>query len=95
MQSAFKGDEMKGMETEPKAKAINLTYEERQAMLVLRKLILRKPEAVGMVMQGMTRAGAVSMLVQITSELNALQLVARAFSEAAKAIVQLDKKEAA
>ncbi len=80
------------MEMEPKA--INLTYEERQALLVLRKLIQRKPEAVGLVMQGMTRAGAVSMLVQITNELNALQLVARAFSEAAKAIVQLDKKEA-
>jgi len=81
------------METEPKA--INLTYEERQALLVIRKLIQRKPEAVGMVMQGMTRAGAVSMLLHIRDELQALQLIARAFSEAAKAIVQLDKKEAA
>ncbi len=80
------------METEPKAKAINLTYEERQAMLVLRKLILRKPEVVGMLVQGVTRTGAVSMLLHVKDELEALQMVARAFSEAAKAIVQLDKQ---
>ena len=77
------------METEPK---VGLTYEERQALPVILRLLKRNPEAATLLVKGMARAGAVSMLVQITSELNALQHVARAFSEAAGAIVQIDKQ---
>ena len=79
------------METEPK---ISLTYEERQALPVILKLIKRKPEAVALLVKGMTRSAALSIMVQVRDELNALQCVARAFSEAAGATVQLDKKEA-
>ena len=78
------------METEPK---ISLTYEERQALPVVLKLIKRKPEAVALLMKDMTKAGAISMLLQVRDELNTLQIVARAFIEAADAIVQLDKKK--
>jgi hypothetical protein len=83
------------METEPKAKTINLTYDERQALQVIRNLLKRKPEAATLLVKDMTKASAVSMLLQVRDELQALQLIARAFSEAAGAIVQLDKKEAA
>jgi len=78
------------MTTEPK---ISLTYEERQALPVIQKLIKRKPEAVALLMKDMTKAGAISMLLQVRDELNTLQIVARAFIEAADAIVQLDKKK--
>ena len=78
------------MSDEPK---ISLTYEERQALPVVLRLIKRNPEAVGMVMQGMTRAGAVAMLQQLSVELDALQTVAAAFSEAAGAIVRIDKEK--
>ena len=79
------------MTTEPKA--INLTYEERQALPVIQRLIKRKPEAAALLVKGMTKTGAVAILRQVSDELQALQIVARAFSEAAGAIVQLDKKE--
>ena len=78
------------MEMEPK---VGLTYEERQALPVILRLLKRNPEAATLLVKGMTRTGAVAILVQLTSELNALQLVARAFSEAAGAIVQIDKEK--
>ena len=36
-------------------KKIALTYEERQAMPVIRKLLKRKPEAAALLMQDMTK----------------------------------------
>ena len=78
------------MSDEPK---IHLTYEERNALPVILKLIKRKPEAVALLMKDVTKAGARTMLMQIRDELSALQTVARAFSEAAGAIVQIDKEK--
>lgn len=78
------------MSDEPK---ISLTYEERNALPVILKLIKRKPEAVALLMKDVTKAGAAAMLQQVSIELNALQIVARAFSEASFAIVQLDKQK--
>ena len=77
------------MSDEPK---INLTYEERQALPVILKLIKRKPEAVALLMKDVTKAGAVAMLHQVSRELRDLQIVAAAFSKAAGAIVQIEKE---
>lgn len=74
-------------------KPISLTYEERQALPVILKLIKRKPEAVALLMKDVAKAGAVAMLQQVTRELDAMQIMARAFSEAAGAIVQIDKEK--
>lgn len=78
------------MSDEPK---ISLTYEERQALPVILNLINRKPEAVALLMKDVTKAGAVAMLHQVSRELDAMQIMARAFSEAAGAIVQIDKQK--
>ena len=78
------------MSNEPK---ISLTYEERQALPVIQKLIKRKPEVVALLMKDVTKVGAVAMLHQVSRELRDLQIMARAFSEASAAIMQMDKKE--
>jgi hypothetical protein len=75
--------------TEPK---IALTYEERQAMPVIRKLLKRKPEAAALLMQDMTKAGAVAMLLQVKKELADLLAVSQAMSAAAAEIAKLDKQ---
>jgi hypothetical protein len=74
-------------------KKIALTYEERQAMPVIRKLLKRKPEAAALLMQDMTKAGAVAVLLQAQKELTDLHLMAQAFSAAAAEIVKLDKQD--
>jgi hypothetical protein len=75
--------------TEPK---IALTYEERQAMPVIRKLLKRKPEAAALLMQDMTKAGAVAVLLQAKKELADLLAVSQAMSAAAAEIAKLDKQ---
>ena len=75
--------------TEPK---IALTYEERQAMPVIRKLLKRKPEAAALLMQDMTKAGAVAVLLQAKKELANLLAVSQAMSAAAAEIAKLDKQ---
>jgi hypothetical protein len=75
--------------TEPK---IALTYEERQAMPVIRKLLKRKPEAAALLMQDMTKAGAVAVLLQAKKELADLLAVSQAMSTAAAEIAKLDKQ---
>ena len=76
------------METE-----IKFTYEERQAIAVLRKSIKRKPELANEIMKGMAREVAVNILLQVQKELSAMMIVSQAFSAAAKAVMPLDKKE--
>jgi hypothetical protein len=73
-------------------KKIALTYEERQAMPVIRKLLKRKPEAAAMLMQDMTKAGAVAVLLQAKKELADLLAVSQAMSAAAAEIAKLDKE---
>jgi hypothetical protein len=74
-------------------KKIALTYEERQAMPVIRKLLKRKPEAAALLMQDMTKAGAVAVLLQAKKELADLLAVSQAMSAAAAEIAKLDKQD--
>jgi predicted DNA-binding protein (UPF0251 family) len=78
------------MTPEPK---ISLTWEERQALPVIQKLLKRKPEAAALLMQGVSKAGAVSLLVQAKKEISDLHTMSRAMVAAAGVIVQMDKAE--
>jgi hypothetical protein len=80
------------MTPEPK---IALTWEERQALPVIQKLLKRKPEAAALLIQGVVKAGAVSVLMQAQKELADMLAVSQAFSTAAGAIAKLDQIEEA
>jgi hypothetical protein len=72
---------------------IALTYEERQALPVIQKLLKRKPEAFGLLMEGMTKAAAVNVLLTAKKEMQDLHLMAQAMVAAAGIIVKMDKPE--
>lgn len=74
---------------------IKLTYQEREAMHVIRKLLQRKPDAANLIMQGMAKEVAVNVLLQAQKELADLLKVSQAISAAAGEIAKLDKKEEA
>jgi hypothetical protein len=76
--------------TEEQRKAMK--YEERQAWPVIRGLLKRKPEYAAMLLEGITRDAAVGVLQQGLKELNDMQAIARAFAEAAGAIVKATKE---
>ena len=76
--------------TEPK---IALTWEERQALPVIQKLLKRKPEAFGLLMQDMNKAAAVSILLTAKKEMHDLHLMAQAMVSAAGIIAKMDKPE--
>lgn len=78
------------MTPEPK---IGLTYEERHALPVIQKLLKRKPEAVALLMQGVSKAGAVSILLQAKKEIDDLHKLSQAMVSAAAIIAQMDKDE--
>ena len=78
------------MTPEPK---ITLTWEERQALPVIQRLLKRKPEAAALLMQGVVKAGAVSVLMQAQKELADMLAVSQALSTAAGAIAKLDQLE--
>ncbi len=63
-----------------------LTYDERQALAVVRKLLKRKPEMAGLLIKDMTKEAAVSLLRQGQKELEDLLAFNRALSTAAGAI---------
>lgn len=69
---------------------IKLTYEERQALPVIRKLLKRKPEAAAMLLEGIVKESAVNILLQAKRELNDMLAVSRAMSHAAGEIVKLE-----
>lgn len=75
------------------SREIALTYEERQALPVIKKLLKRKPEAAALVFDGMARDSAVNILQQAKKELEDLHTLARAITLAAGEIVKMDKKE--
>lgn len=60
-----------------------LTYEERQAWPVIRKLIKRKPELAADLLEGTTKEGAVLVLRVVSKELKDLLAMNQAFSAAA------------
>lgn len=72
---------------------IALTYEERQALPVMRKLIMRKPEAAAMLIEGISKESAVNILLKAKKELADLLAVSHAMTQAAAEIAKMDKKE--
>jgi hypothetical protein len=67
----------------PEKQMPKLRYDERLAFALVRKTIKRRPELAAALMEDMSKEVAVSVLLQAQQELKTLQLVARAFSEAA------------
>ena len=72
---------------------IALTYEERQALPIIQKLLKRKPEAFGLLMQDMTKAAAVNVLLTAKKEMQDLHTMSKAMVEAAKLIATIDKPQ--
>lgn len=72
---------------------IALTYEERQALPVIKKLLKRKPEAMKLLMQDMVKASAVEILLQAKKEMSDLHILAQAMVAAAGEIVKMDKEK--
>lgn len=72
---------------------ISLTWEERQALPVMRKLIMRKPEAAAMLIEGISKESAVNILLKAKQELADLLAVSHAMTQAAAEIAKMDKKE--
>lgn len=70
---------------------IALNYDERQALDTVRKLIQRKPEAMGLLMQDMSKAAAVNALLTAKKEMADLHLMAQAMVAAAGIIVKMDQ----
>lgn len=75
----------------PRDPKIALTYEERQALPVIRKLLKRKPEAFGLLMEDMTKAAAVNVLLTAKKEMQDLHTMSKAMVLAASEIVKMDK----
>ena len=73
---------------------VNLNYEERNAVIVLRKAMKRKPEIAAALMEGMAKEVATTVLYQIKTELADLLKVSQAFSEAASTLVKMEKENA-
>lgn len=74
------------------------TYEERQAIAVVRKAMIKKPEIVTEIMRDAGYGVASRVLAQTQKELNQLLAVSQAFSEAARVLAkhqQKSKKEQA
>lgn len=70
---------------------IALTYEERQALPIIQKLLKRKPEALGLLMEGMSKAAAVNVLLTAKKEMHDLHLMSQAMVAAAGIIVKMDQ----
>lgn len=70
---------------------INLTYEERHALPVIQKLLKRRPEAFGLLMEDMTKAAAVNVLLTAKVEMENLHKLSQAMVLAASEIVKMDK----
>jgi hypothetical protein len=73
------------------APKIVLTYEERQALPIIQKLLKRKPEAFGLLTEGMSKEAAVNVLLTAKKEMQDLHLMAQAMVLAASEIAKMDK----
>lgn len=60
-----------------------LSYEERQAVALLRKAMRRRPHIATALMEGMSKEVAVTVLLQAKAELEALMKISHAFTTAA------------
>lgn len=72
---------------------IALTYEERMALPVMKKLLKRKPEAANLLFEGMAKESAVNILLQAKKEMADLHLLAQAMVAAAGEIAKMDKEK--
>lgn len=70
-----------------------MTYDERQAVIVLRKAILRKPWIANELLRDMPREVATTALLSVRDNLEQMQQVARAFSEAAAVLAKQQQAE--
>lgn len=70
---------------------IALNYEERQALATIRKLFKRKPEAFGLLMEGMGKEAAVNVLLIAKKEMEDLHTMSKAMVLAASEIVKMDQ----
>jgi predicted DNA-binding protein (UPF0251 family) len=77
-----------------KLSEIKLTYQEHEAMHVIRKLLHRQPDAANLIMRGMAKEVAVNVLLQAQRELADLLKVSQAISAAAGEITKLEKNNA-
>lgn len=68
-----------------------LSYEERQAIPVIRKLIMREPTFVLELFKGISKESAVNVLLQAQRELKDLHLLSQAIVQAASIIVKMDE----
>jgi hypothetical protein len=71
---------------------ITLSYEERQALAVMRKLLQRKPEAIGLLMADMSKAAAVNVLLTAKKEMEDLHTMSKAMVLAAAEIAKMEEK---
>ena len=69
-----------------------LTYEEKNALDILRKAMRRKPQIATALMEGMSKEIAANVLKQVQRELADLLAVSQAFSAAAGALVKKEQE---
>lgn len=72
---------------------LNLTYEERQALVVIRKAMKRKPEIAAALLEGMAKDVATTVMLTIRDELKSMLEVNRAFSEVAHKLALMEKEK--
>jgi hypothetical protein len=72
---------------------IKLSYQEREALHLIRKTIQRRPEVAAMLLEGMAKEAAVGVMLKIRDELQVMLDVNRAFSEAAAKLAKIDKEQ--
>lgn len=73
---------------------MNLTYEERNALPVIRKLLKRNPDAASLLLKDLPKETAVNILLGAKKELEDLHILALALTAAAGEIVKMGKNDA-
>lgn len=69
-----------------------LSYDEREAIRLLRKTMQRRPEIAAMLLDGMSKDVAIAVMLKIRDELAMMLEINRAFSEVAAKLAQLEKQ---
>jgi len=75
-----------------KSQLPKLTYDERNAFMLVRKTMTRKPEIAAALLEDMSKDVAVSVLLQAKRELENLQVVIRAVTQAVGTIAKSVKE---
>jgi DUF438 domain-containing protein len=72
---------------------LKLTYEEQQALVVIRKAMKRKPEIAAALLEGMAKDVATTVMLTIRDELQSMLKVNQAFSEVAHKLALMEKEK--